>query len=45
MLRLQGTILSELWKSKLDVGAIHWALVFVDRGDAINIFMMENGIA
>lgn len=44
MLRLQGNDLVELWKDKLDVSAIPRALAFIDRGESINIFTMENGI-
>ena len=44
MLRLQGNDLVELWKDKLDVAAIPRALAFIDRGESINIFTMENGI-
>jgi hypothetical protein len=44
MLRLQGTKFMELWKDKLDVAAIPQALAFVDCGESINIFTMENGI-
>ena len=44
MLHLQDKSLMELWKDKLDVAAIPRALVFVDHGEFINIFTMENGI-
>ena len=44
MLRLQGTNFVELWKEKLDVAAIPRGLIFVDRGQSINIFTMENGV-
>ena len=44
MLRLQGTNLVELWKDKIEVTAIPRALEFVDRGEFISIFTMENGI-
>ena len=44
MFRLQGTNLVELWKDSMDVAAIPRALEFVDRGEFINVFTMENGI-
>lgn len=44
MFRLQGTSLVELWKDKLDIAAIPRALEFVDRGEYINIFTLENSI-
>jgi hypothetical protein len=43
MLRLQGMDLLELWTNKLDIAAIPRALVFIDRGESVNIFTMENG--
>jgi hypothetical protein len=43
MLRLQGMDLLELWTNKLDVAAIPRALVFIDCGESVNIFTMENG--
>jgi hypothetical protein len=35
--------LVELWTATLDVAAIPRALVFIDHGDSVNIFTMENG--
>jgi hypothetical protein len=43
MLRLQGGDLVEIWANKLEVAAIPRALVFIDRGESINIFTMEDG--
>jgi len=43
MLRLQGMDLLELWTNKLDIAAIPCALVFIDRGESVKIFTMENG--
>ena len=43
MFRLQGTTLSELWKDTLKVAAIPRALIFVDHGETVNVYTMENG--
>jgi hypothetical protein len=44
MLRLEGTNLMEVWSDKLEVIAIPRELIFVDRGQFINVYMLENGI-
>ena len=44
MLDLQGTNLVQIWNDKVDTFAIPWGLIFVDRGQSINIYMLENGI-